>query len=148
MITNKKAGQVATRPASNTAFTECNSTAPDPLGSQFDRAKPDRNHPQKKSWKRGNRRGRIHDAIKDHTAGSPNERSYHLNANRKINKLAGIQLGQRAKAERPEQSLLCIGSALAARAAQGDQDESLQERIKNALRPLESIAALGGGDGS
>ena len=90
----------------------------------------------------------LHDAIKDRAAGSPNERFLHLNANREINKLAGVQPGRRATAGRLEQSLLCIGSALAARAVMGDHDGSLHERIKNALRPLESLAALGVVDAS
>lgn len=85
----------------------------------------------------------LHDAIKDRAAGSSNERFIHINANKEINKLAGVQPGQRATAGRLEQSLLCIGSALAARAVMGDQDGSLHQRIKAALKPLESALAIG-----
>ena len=59
MTAKGKAGQVATRPASNTAFTERNSTAPDPLQGWFDLAKPARNRQQKRSWKHGKQQGRI-----------------------------------------------------------------------------------------
>jgi len=47
MTTNKKAGRVATRPASNIAFTERNSTAPDPLRGWFNLAKPSAQSPAK-----------------------------------------------------------------------------------------------------
>ena len=59
MTAKGKAEQVATRPASNTAFTERHSTAPDPLQGWFNLAKPSRNRQQKRSWKRGKQQGRI-----------------------------------------------------------------------------------------
>ena len=85
----------------------------------------------------------LHNAIKDHAAGSPNERFYHLNVNKTLNRLAGLQPGQRATAGGLKLSLLCIGAAIATKAITGDQEGTLHERIKNALRPLESLAALG-----
>ena len=59
MTAKGKAGQVATRPASNTAFTERHSTVSDPLQGWFNLAKPSRNRQQKRSWKRGKQQGRI-----------------------------------------------------------------------------------------
>lgn len=59
MSENKKAATAGTGTASNTAFTERNSTAPDPLKGWFDLAKPSRNRQPRRSWKRGNQRGRI-----------------------------------------------------------------------------------------
>ena len=59
MTTKGKAEQVATRPASNTAFTERNSTPQqDRLVSWFALAKNAKARAVK-AWKRGNQRGRI-----------------------------------------------------------------------------------------
>ncbi len=59
MTDKKKPHTAGTGTASNTAFTERHSTAPDPLKGWFDLAKPSRNRQQKRNWKRGNQRGRI-----------------------------------------------------------------------------------------
>ena len=56
MTNTKKAEQVATRPASKTAFTERNSTSFDALRGWYDLAKPSRNRQQKKAWKKGARK--------------------------------------------------------------------------------------------
>lgn len=85
----------------------------------------------------------LHDAIKVRAEGSPNERFMHMNANREINKLAGVQPGQRASAGLLQQSLLTVGSALAARAVVHAQDGSLHQHIKAALKPLEGVLAIG-----
>ena len=51
----------------------------------------------------------------------------------------------RAGAGVPEQSLLVVGSILAARAVQAAQDaQGLHQHIKNALKPLEGVLSLGG----
>lgn len=87
----------------------------------------------------------MHDAIKDKAAGSPNERFMHINANKALNQLAGVQAGCRAGAGTLQQSLLAVGSALAARAVQAAQDaQGLHQHIKNALKPLEGVLSLGG----
>jgi phage regulator Rha-like protein len=87
----------------------------------------------------------MHDAIKDKAAGSPNERFMHINANKALNQLAGVQAGCRAGAGTLQQSLLAVGSALAARAVHAAQDaQGLHQHIKNALKPLEGILSLGG----
>lgn len=85
----------------------------------------------------------LHDAIKVKANGSPNERFVHLNANKEINNLAGVQSGQRASAGLLQQSLLAIGSALAARAVMEAQGGSLLQHIKAALKPLEGVLAIG-----
>lgn len=86
----------------------------------------------------------MHDAIKDKAAGSPNERFMHINANKALNQLAGVQAGCRASAGTLQQSLLAVGSALAARAVQAAQDaHGLHQHIKNALKPLEGVLSLG-----
>lgn len=86
----------------------------------------------------------LHDAIRDKAAGSHKERFMHINANKALNQLAGVQPGCRASAGTLKQSLLAVGSALAAKAVLGAPDEhGLHQHIKNALKPLEGILALG-----
>ena len=85
----------------------------------------------------------LHDAIKAKANGSANERFHHLNANKEINKLAGIQPGQRATAGRMQQSLLTIGNALAAKAVAQSKGESVHRIIKAAIEPLHGALLLG-----
>lgn len=85
----------------------------------------------------------LHDAIKARAAGSPYERFLHLNANRALNRLAGISAGQRPTAGPLTQSLLTLGSAMAAKAVmEADDGHGLQEHIKAALKPLEGALQL------
>lgn len=83
----------------------------------------------------------LHDAIKIRAAGSPNERFMHINANKALNQLAGVQAGQRVGANPLQQSLLAVGAAIAANAVLGAQDgHGLHKRIKAALEPLAGLA--------
>ncbi len=85
----------------------------------------------------------LHDAIKVAANGSPNERFIHMNANKALNQLAGVESGQRASAGSLQQSILAVGSALAAQALQNAKDgHGLHKRIKAALEPLTGILAL------
>ena len=85
----------------------------------------------------------LHDAIKVAANGSPNERFIHMNANKALNQLAGVESGQRADAGSLQQSILAVGSALAAQALQNATDgHGLHKRIKAALEPLTGILAL------
>ena len=85
----------------------------------------------------------LHDAIKVAANGSPNERFIHMNANKALNQLAGVESGQRAGAGSLQQSILAVGSALAAQALQNATDgHGLHKRIKSALEPLTGILAL------
>ena len=85
----------------------------------------------------------LHDAIKVAANGSPNERFIHMNANKALNQLAGVESGQRAGAGSLQQSILAVGSALAAQALQNATDgHGLNKRIKAALEPLTGILAL------
>ena len=85
----------------------------------------------------------LHDAIKVAANGSPNERFIHMNANKALNQLAGVESGQRAGAGSLQQSILAVGSALAAQALQNATDgHGLHKRIKAALEPLTDILAL------
>lgn len=86
----------------------------------------------------------LHDAIRNKAAGSHNERFIHINANKALNQLAGVQAGCRASAGTFKQSLLAVGSAMAEKAVLGAPDgHGLHQHIKNALKPLEGILALG-----
>lgn len=87
----------------------------------------------------------LHDAIKDAAQCSPNERFMHMNASKALNRLAGIEAGQRAGAGPMAQSLLAVGSMLAARAVKdAGGPHEIQNRIKTALEPLEDALRLEG----
>ncbi len=86
----------------------------------------------------------MHDAIKRAANGSPNERFMHMNANKFLNQLAGVQPGQRPVAGQLQQSILAVGCAMAAKAVTGAPDgHGLHQRIKTALKPLESVLVPG-----
>ena len=57
MTAKEKSAPLATGTASNTTFTERNSTAPDPLQGWFNLAKPALDRQPKRNWKHG--KGRI-----------------------------------------------------------------------------------------
>jgi len=85
----------------------------------------------------------LHDAIKIAAAGSPNERWLHINANKALNQLAGVQPGQRAGAGHLQQSILAVGSAMAARAVlKARNGRDVHQLIKAALTPLAGVLAL------
>ncbi|GAO23423.1 phage protein [Alicycliphilus sp. B1] len=87
----------------------------------------------------------MHDAIKRAANGSPNERFMHMNANKELNRLAGVQPGQRASAGQLQQSILAVGCAMAAKAAAAAPDRhGLHQHIKNALKPLADVLTLPG----
>ena len=72
--------------------------------------------------------------------GTSNERFVHINVNRLLNKVAGIEPGQRAASRLPQQSLLIVAQALAAQALRDAPDHRAGfERIKQALAPLSAL---------
>ena len=81
----------------------------------------------------------LHDAIKQSSAGSPSERWAHLNANREINRIAGLQPGQRVGAGPLTQSLLALTHAVATKAVKEASGGNLHQSIKVALKPLETL---------
>lgn len=86
----------------------------------------------------------LHDAIKVAAAGSPNEKWLHINANKAMNQLVGIGPGQRATAGAGVQSLLTVGCLLATQAVrEGKDGQTVHQRLKNALKPLAGVLALG-----
>lgn len=87
----------------------------------------------------------LHDAIKRAANGSPNERFMHINANKELNRLAGVQPGQRASAGQLQQSILAVGAAMAAKAVAAAPDRhGLHQHIKDALKSLADVLALPG----
>ena len=59
MTDKKKPHTAGAGTASKTTFDSRNYTETDPLIGWFNLAKPSRSHQKKRSWKRGNQRGRI-----------------------------------------------------------------------------------------
>jgi len=87
----------------------------------------------------------LHDAKKRRAGGSPNSLWMHSNANRELNRIAGVQPGQRRKAGPWQQSLLTLSCVIAAKAIDNAPDGiKVHESIKAALKPLEELLALPG----
>ena len=85
----------------------------------------------------------LHNTMHVLANGSPNERHVHINANRLLNKFAGIEPGQRANAALPQQALLIVGQLVAANAVQGAVDHhDGYQRIKATLQALGAVAQL------
>jgi len=83
---------------------------------------------------------RMHDVIHDLASGSPNEKFVHANVNKLVNKVAGVEAGQRAKAPLPQQSMLTVAQAIAASALQGAPDHhDGYQRVKRALEAFEAM---------
>lgn len=85
----------------------------------------------------------LHDALHVLANGSPNERHVHINANKLLNKFAGIEPGQRAHAALPQQAMLIVGQMVAANAVQGAVDHhDGYQRMKATLQALGAVAQL------
>jgi phage regulator Rha-like protein len=81
----------------------------------------------------------VHDRIKALAAGSPRERFDHMNINKLVNKVAGIEAGQRAAATVPKQGLLIVSQMLIAAAIQPAKDN--REAYRLAARALQPLAS-------
>ena len=85
----------------------------------------------------------LHDELHILAAGSDHERHVHMNVNRLINKVVGLEPGQRSAASMPVQSLLAVAQAVAVKAARGAPDHRAgYQRIKSAMVAL-SAATIG-----
>jgi phage regulator Rha-like protein len=79
----------------------------------------------------------LHDQIKVLAAGSSHERHMHINFNRLLNKVAGVEPGERIAATVPKQAMLIVGQMLAMAAMQtAPSGFAAYQRAKNALQPL------------
>lgn len=86
----------------------------------------------------------LHDQMHRLAAGSPNERWAHANLNKLVNRAAGVESGQRARADVPRKAMLIAAQHLAAQAMQGaDNHHDGYERAKAALVPL-TVKSIGG----
>lgn len=78
-----------------------------------------------------------HDRIKELASGSSSERFDHMNFNKLVNKVAGIEAGQRASAPVPKQALLIVGQMLATAAMRtAHNGKAAYQQAKIALQPL------------
>lgn len=82
-----------------------------------------------------------HDALRGLAPDPEHQRLLHLNVNRLANKVAGIEAGQRAQAQRGSLSVLAVAQMLAARAVVGAvDDKAAYAAIKAAVQPLQALA--------
>jgi len=87
-----------------------------------------------------------HDLIKELAAGSASEKFDHMNFNKLVNKIAGVEAGQRASAPVQKQALMIVGQMLATAAMKSARNSRDAYRLAcNAVQPLTNAAlALGG----
>lgn len=79
----------------------------------------------------------LHDQLQTLAASSSNERWVHANMNKLINKVAGIESGQRPAAAVPQKAMLIAAQYIATQAVQGAADHrDAHARAKTALAPL------------
>ena len=82
-----------------------------------------------------------HDALKGLAPDRLRQQHLHVNVNKLLNKVAGLDAGQRHGAQPGSLSVLAVGQMLAAQAATGaSDDKAAYARIKQAVQPLHSLA--------
>ena len=82
-----------------------------------------------------------HDALKGLAPDRLRQQHLHMNVNKLLNKVAGLDAGQRHSAQPGSLSVLAVGQMLAAQAATGaSDDKAAYARIKQAVQPLHSLA--------
>lgn len=82
-----------------------------------------------------------HDALKGLAPDRQRQQHLHMNVNKLLNKVAGLDAGQRHGAQPGSLSVLAVGQMLAAQAATGaSDDKAAYARIKQAVQPLHSLA--------
>ena len=86
----------------------------------------------------------LHDRLHSLADGSVNERFVHMNINRLVNKVAGLEAGQRGSAPVPQRALMIAAQHIASNAMQGATDhKDGYDRAKAALAPLMPQKLLG-----
>ena len=79
----------------------------------------------------------LRDQLHTLAAGSPNERLVHINMNKLINKVAGIESGQRGRLDVPRKAMVIAAQHIATQAMQGAADHHEgYANAKTALAPL------------
>ena len=85
----------------------------------------------------------LHDGLHQLAIGSSNEKFVHMNVNRLVNKAAGVEAGQRARASLPQQARLIVVQSLAAQAIQGAQDHHEgYQRVKKTMQDFTDFMTL------
>ncbi len=85
----------------------------------------------------------MHDQIKYLANGSPNQQFMHMNMNREINKIAGIESGRRASAPVCKQAVLIVAQMIAIDALQRAPNSEAGYRLaKHAMAPLIAASML------
>ena len=88
----------------------------------------------------------LHDGLKGLGRDSAHQRHLHTNCNRLLNKVAGIEAGQRSGAQHGSLAVLAVAQMLAARAVAGAGDDKVAYAcIKRAVQPLQMLAPVVGG---
>ena len=86
---------------------------------------------------------RLQDSIHAKSATASNEGLVHMNIAKLVNKTVGLQTGQRAAAPVPQQALLIVAQAMAARAMQSAHDHhDGYQRVKQSLLALTAVTML------
>lgn len=90
----------------------------------------------------------MHDVAHALAAGSPNEKFVHINLNKLVNRVAGIEAGQRRTLAAPVMSLTVVAQTIATKAMAGAQDHRDGfQRAKAALGRLQAaLVVLDGPD--
>ncbi len=84
----------------------------------------------------------VRDRVHELAHGSPNERHVHTNIAKLVNKVAGIESGQRGTASLPTQSLIVVAQMMIAQAMQSAHDHHDGYQLaKAALKPLLALTA-------
>ena len=87
-----------------------------------------------------------HDALKGLAPDSQRQQHLHMNVNKLLNKVAGIESGKRGTAQQGSLALLTVGQMLTAQAVAGAGDhKAAYERIKNAMQSLQTLLLTPGG---
>lgn len=88
-----------------------------------------------------------HDALKGLAPDQQRQHYLHMNVNKLLNKVAGIESGKRGTAQQGSMALLTVGQMLTAQAVAGTSDhKTAYARIKSAMQSLQTLlpSAKGG----
>lgn len=89
----------------------------------------------------------LHEVVHKLACDSANEKFVHMNLNKLVNKTAGVEPGQRAKAGLPQQALLIVAQTVATQAMHGACDHhdgyQLAKNSLGALAAMVNLQSLG-----
>ncbi len=82
----------------------------------------------------------LHCLVHTLASGSSNEKFVHMNINKMVNKVVGIEAGQRASMSLPKQSMLVVAQVVATNALKGAADH--HEGYRRVQKCLQALAAV------